>query len=517
MATALSLVTPVSVGQVEEEEYDCVVVVDQSPEKLASSLKESVKTYVELDKSVATGTEVALILCPNLPSKRLIYAPTGPLNRDYDDVRRFQDAAVKGVERALAAGCKAPLLVCPSHDRYPLAARVTLLGALSALYTPIEVREDVPAKAKKAEKLGVVLGDTKDVNIVRAIESARIVYRDIGGSDPERMAAPRVAEYVQNIFKGSAVKVEIISDLQKLSKEYPLLVAVNRAAHKVDRHTARVIWLEYVGEGTIDTTLMLVGKGITYDTGGADLKVNGHMAGMHRDKCGSAFVAGFFQLLALYKPKGLKVIGVMAMVRNSIGSESYVADEIITSRAGVRVRIGNTDAEGRMVMADPLCQMKEKSAGEINPLLFTIATLTGHVIRAFGPHYTGIMENGPAKGFGVAKKIQEAGENSGDPFEISHLRREDYATHKGQSEYEDVLQSLGGGSVNCNRGHQSPGAFLVMASGLDKHGNDSDKPIKYTHVDIAGSSGPFPGVPTGAPLVAMAHAYVLNRESGHHI
>jgi leucyl aminopeptidase len=330
------------------------------------------------------------------------------------------------------------------------------------------------------------------------------------------MAAPRVAEYVERIFKGTAVKVEVISDLQKLSKEYPLLVAVNRAAHQVDRHTARVIWLEYVGEGTIDTTLMLVGKGITYDTGGADLKVNGHMAGMHRDKCGSAFVAGFFQLLALYKPKGLKVIGAMAMVRNSIGSESYVSDEIITSRAGVRVRIGNTDAEGRMVMADPLCQMKEKSAGETNPLLFTIATLTGHVIRAFGPDYTGIMENGPAKNFGVAKKIQEAGEISGDPFEISHLRREDYATHKGQSEYEDVMQSVGGASVNNNRGHQSPGAFLVMASGLDKHGNDSDKPIRYTHVDIAGSSGPFPGVPTGAPIVAMAHAYVLNRESGHH-
>jgi len=516
---ALSWVPPVLAGDIEEKEYDCVVVVAQSAENMVSPLKESVKTYVELDKSVAAGTEVALIVCDRLPSKRLIYAPTGPLNRDYDDVRRFQEAAVKGVQRALAAGSKAPLLVCPSHDKFPLAARVTVLGALAALYTPIEVREAVAEKATKAVKLGVVsavTGDTKNIDIVRAIESARIVYRDIGGSDPERMAAPRVAEYVERIFKGTAVKVEVISDLQKLSKEYPLLVAVNRAAHQVDRHTARVIWLEYVGEGTIDTTLMLVGKGITYDTGGADLKVNGHMAGMHRDKCGSAFVAGFFQLLALYKPKGLKVIGAMAMVRNSIGSESYVSDEIITSRAGVRVRIGNTDAEGRMVMADPLCQMKEKSAGETNPLLFTIATLTGHVIRAFGPDYTGIMENGPAKNFGVAKKIQEAGEISGDPFEISHLRREDYATHKGQSEYEDVMQSVGGASVNNNRGHQSPGAFLVMASGLDKHGNDSDKPIRYTHVDIAGSSGPFPGVPTGAPIVAMAHAYVLNRESGHH-
>jgi leucyl aminopeptidase len=235
---------------------------------------------------------------------------------------------------------------------------------------------------------------------------------------------------------------------------------------------------------------------------------------MHRDKCGAACVAGFFQMLSVYKPKGLKVIGSMSMVRNSIGSECYVSDEIITSRAGVRIRIGNTDAEGRMVMADLLCLMKEKSAAEVNPLLFTIATLTGHVIRAFGPEYTGIMENGPAKQFGIAKKLQEAGDISGDPFEISTIRREDYVTHTGKSEYEDVLQAGGLPSTMSNRGHQAPGAFLIMASGLDKHGIDSEKPIRYSHVDIAGSSGPFPGVPTGAPLVAMAHAFVLNRESG---
>jgi len=196
-------------------------------------------------------------------------------------------------------------------------------------------------------------------------------------------------------------------------------------------------------------------------------------------------------------------------------TEAYVADELITSRAGVRVRIGNTDAEGRMVMADVLCHMKERSAGETNPLLFTIATLTGHVIRAFGPHYTAVMENGPAKKFGVGKLLQDAGESTGDPFEISHMRREDYAEHIGPSEYEDVVQAVGGASTQNNRGHQTPGAFLVLASGMDKHGNDSSTPIKYSHVDIAGSSGPFPGVPTGAPLVAMAHAFVLNRESAN--
>ena len=74
------------------------------------------------------------------------------------------------------------------------------------------------------------------------------------------------------------------------------------------------------------------------------------------------------------------------MVRNSVGSNAYVADEIITSRAGVRIRVGNTDAEGRMAMADVLAHMKEKALNEINPHLMTVATLTGHARMALGPY-----------------------------------------------------------------------------------------------------------------------------------
>lgn len=66
---------------------------------------------------------------------------------------------------------------------------------------------------------------------------------------------------------------------------------------------------------------------------------------MSRDKCGAADVAGIIKTVSLLKPKNVKVIGAMAMVRNSVGEECYVADEIITSRAGVRIRVGNTDAE----------------------------------------------------------------------------------------------------------------------------------------------------------------------------
>lgn len=108
------------------------------------------------------------------------------------------------------------------------------------------------------------------------------------------MAPPRVEEYVNKLFDG--LKVTVISDVNTLTKEYPLFAAVNRAANSVKRHQGRIIFLEYVPPQPAKKTLMLVGKGVTYDTGGADIKAGGIMAGMSRDKCGAAAVAGFMQV-----------------------------------------------------------------------------------------------------------------------------------------------------------------------------------------------------------------------------
>ncbi|XP_006007579.1 putative aminopeptidase W07G4.4 [Latimeria chalumnae] len=496
--------------------YDGIVLVTDSVGKLSDAL-ECLRAPLQEFKKVDAGTESQVVLIPvnDMPGGRVVFSPTGPLNRDYDDVRRFSDAAVVGVKRALEAGMKHPLLVHPPDDSFEEASLVTLLGALHALYVPLEIREAFPEKSLKVDTLGIWVRSKEEgkqlVFLAQALENGRIVYRDIGGSDPERMAAPKVAEYVENVFKNSPVFVKVISDLKTLEEDYPCLAAVNRCANGVTRHQARVIKLEYTGEGEVDQTLLLVGKGVTYDTGGADIKAGGIMAGMHRDKCGSAAVAGFFKILDFLRPKKIRVIGAMAMVRNSVGPDCYVADELITSRAQKRIRVGNTDAEGRMAMADVLCEMKEKALSEINPELFTIATLTGHAIRAMGPNYSIIIDNGPARKVQNAQKWQEAGEKVADPFEISTMRREDFEFHKGKSVYEEILQCNNQPSSATPRGHQSPSAFLVMAAGLDQHGIDSDKPLRYSHIDIAGSSGPFPGIPTGAPIVAMAAKYLFGR------
>uniref|UniRef100_H2Z4C3 Cytosol aminopeptidase domain-containing protein n=1 Tax=Ciona savignyi TaxID=51511 RepID=H2Z4C3_CIOSA len=124
------------------------------------------------------------------------------------------------------------------------------------------------------------------------------------------------------------------------------------------------------------------------------------------------------------------------------------------------------------------------------------------------------MDNGPAKQVNNSTMLQNKGNVLGDLCEISTIRREDYEFHTGKSEYEDVLQAGNKPSTQTPRGHQGPAAFLIMASGLDKHGVDSASPLKYTHIDMACAVPPFPGIPNAPVNTMLAGRYII--ENPHH-
>ncbi|XP_072767080.1 putative aminopeptidase W07G4.4 [Anoplolepis gracilipes] len=496
-------------------DYDGIILV--SGNAPGSNEPEPFKTvlYAATQIDAALGV-IGAVLPINLPAKRFIYSPTGPLNMDYHDVRSFAEAATKGIKRALQAGVKSPLLVLLPDDRFENVELVTLLGAFEALYVPLEVREINPDRRYKARQLGVwsPICPKKLQNIVTlglALESGRYVARDIGGADPERMTPLRVEEYLAELFCGSNITMQVISDQDTLLQEYPLFACVNRAASVISRHAGRIIFLTYEPPSCVLETIMLVGKGVTYDTGGADIKCQGVMAGMSRDKCGAAACAGFMQIVNLLEPPTVKVVAALCLVRNSIGENCYVADEVITAKSGARVRVGNTDAEGRMAMADALYHLKEMALCSVNPHLFTVATLTGHAVLSAGPGYSIAMDNAVARLSSNAEKLQASGETMGDPFEISRIRREDFCTHEGTMEGDDIRQALNQPSSKTPRGHQGPAAFLIKASGLDKHGIGSEKPLKYCHLDVAGSAGDLPSQPTGSPIIALAKAFLFDK------
>ncbi|MCB9834175.1 MAG: leucyl aminopeptidase family protein [Planctomycetes bacterium] len=501
--------------------YDAVLAVGPSKAlQRLRFLREPLEALGAVDASAGEGLH--FLAAPGLAGGRLVVSCTGPLDRDQDDVRRFADAGAAALRRARAAGSRRPLLVVtglPEDEaRFARAVEAAALGGLGAIWEPLEAREALgEGETEPIEELGLVGVDDDDLDLLRALEAGRRAARDIGGTEPERMAPPRMAEYCQELFADTPVTVEVVEDETILGRDYPLLAAVARASMAVARHRPRVVRLAYRPKGKVRETWLLAGKGLSYDTGGADLKVGGHMAGMSRDKGGGAAVIGFLKTVAILRPKGVAVIAEIGCVRNSIGAESYVTDEIIRSHAGVRVRIGNTDAEGRLVLADLLSHLREEALDAVEPRLFSVATLTGHAVLAAGP-YSIALDNRPALDLGVSRGLQDQGEIWGDPFEVSRLRREDWDFIAPKSRADDVLSCNNAPSSQTPRGHQFPMAFLARASGLADHGPDARLPLAYTHLDVAGSANEGSdwqhGRPTGAPIVALTAMLRDGRHGG---
>ncbi len=461
-----------------------------------------VRRAAALDAAIAATRSPHFVAAAEVPGGRLVVQALGALDRDVDDVRAIAEAAVQATLRAIDAGARRPAiaLAAPSGPRFARALDVAALAALGSQWQPLEAREAGRA-GRVAEAIGVIgLSEARAAELC-ARERGRALCRDITGTEPERMAPLRVATLCEEAFAGTAVKVTVERDVSR----HPLLAAVARASMNVARHRPCVVRLE-VGPVDAPVQLVLAGKGVTYDTGGADLKTNGHMAGMSRDKGGAGAVVGIVSAVAALKLPGVRVVGLLGMVRNSIGEESFVSDEIIASRAGVRVRIGNTDAEGRLILADLLAEgaeiLEEERAlsGAKVRLLASVATLTGHVYRALGP-YVGVLGNPAARADGMLPALAHEGELWGEPMEVERPRREDYAMVAGRGVTEDVVSCNRLASVDTARGHQFPFAFLELTAGLARRG------IPFAHLDIGGTAVMPPdwqfGRPTGSPILAM--------------
>lgn len=518
MATPQLTAAPDLDAALSGDAHDAVILIAPDLFGVPDALADPLRAAAEVDQRV--GYDLTVHAVPGLPGGRLVAAPTGPLDRDQDDVRRVGKAAAAGVARARDAGARRPLLVLgtlPTSEDMARAPEVAALGALAALWEPLEAREALgEAEVEPVEAVGLggvgLEGGRLDaaVRVASAVEAGRRLARDLGGTEPERMAPIRMASLCEEVLGAAGVEVEVVSDRATLDAEYPLLSAVARASYAVERHHPRVVRLRWRGAGEIRRTLLIAGKGVSYDTGGADLKTGGIMAGMSRDKGGAAAAAGFLLAAAKLAPEGVEVIAELGCVRNSIGPDSFVSDEIIPSHAGTRVRIGNTDAEGRLVMADLLSHLRVRAVDAPDPHLYTLATLTGHAGRAVG-NYSIAMDNGPARGY--AERLSDAGDAWGDPFSVSRLRPDDFDFVRPRTRADQVLSCNNAASSATPRGHQFPMAFLILAAGLAQHDRSSDAPLAYTHLDVGGSGvegGDWQhGRPSAAPVTAMAALELL--------
>ena len=211
---------------------------------------------------------------------------------------------------------------------------------------------------------------------------------------------------------GSSLKMSVVNDTELEKEGLHLLRAVGQAA----KDKARLVVIEYHGDPSSKSYTALVGKGITFDTGGLLIKGRGNMEGMHLDMSGSAAVLATMATLPSLKLKQ-NIVGVLALAENAISADAYKPLTILPSVAG-SVEIQDTDAEGRLALVDAMTYVQKKYPVTT---LIDLATLTGAAVVALGEHIAAIFSNSDA----LAQRVQSASTASGEkvwrmPIEEEH-------------------------------------------------------------------------------------------------
>lgn len=227
--------------------------------------------------------------------------------------------------------------------------------------------------------------------------------RDLANEPPNVLYPESYARRVAAKLKPLGVKVTVLDDKTLVKKGFGAMTAVGKASE----HLPRLVLLEYKGRGAGRAApVALVGKGITFDTGGYSIKPGEAMLGMHFDMAGSAAVAGAMMALASTKAP-VHAVAALALAENMISDEGYRPTDILTSLSGQTIEVTNTDAEGRLVLCDALWHVQQTYKPRA---IVDIATLTGAAMVALGEEYAALFSNDEA----LAGQLRAASKDTGD-------------------------------------------------------------------------------------------------------
>ena len=321
-------------------------------------------------------------------------------------------------------------------------------------------------------------GFDQGLGLVKGIEFAKE-----WGNRPANFATPTLlAGAARELAKLPGIKVEVLGpkEVAKLGMGSFMAVAQGTA------EPLRFIVLRYEGTVKAQAPIVLIGKGITFDTGGISIKPAAEMDEMKFDMCGAASVLGTFRALAELQP-ALNVVGLIPACENMPGERAIKPGDVVTSMSGQTIEILNTDAEGRLVLCDALTY-----AGRFKPrAVIDIATLTGACVIALGGVRSGLFSNDDA----LAHSLSEAGEAAMDP--CWRMPLDDEYAEGLKTNFADVANVAGraGGSVTA-------------AKFLQRFAAD----FSWAHLDIAGTAwkgGAAKGA-TGRPVPLLLE-YLLGQ------
>ncbi len=256
---------------------------------------------------------------------------------------------------------------------------------------------------KKPGKIPAQLIAPKNIDAAKLSASAQAIYliRDMVNTPAEDMNPNAIASIAVNLGKHHGGKVRVIEGDDLLHQNYPLIHAVGRAA----AFAPRLIDLNWGNPKHPE--LVLVGKGVCFDTGGLDIKSDSNMLIMKKDMGGAAHALGLAHMIMQSKLK-VRLRVLIAAVENSISGNAFRPLDVIPSRKGTTVEIGNTDAEGRLVMADCLWEGSQSAPD----LMIDFSTLTGAARTALGPELPALFSNNDE----LLVKAVHAGRDEEDPM-----------------------------------------------------------------------------------------------------
>lgn len=340
-----------------------------------------------------------------------------------------------------------------------------------------------PYKSGKKKELATLIWPEKaDKGEVKAMAAATFLVRDLVNTPPNDLGPKEIADAAQKAAKTSgkaAVKVIVGDEL--LKKNYPTIYAVGKGSPR----KPRLIDIRWGKEKNPRVTL--VGKGVAFDTGGLNLKPGNSMALMKKDMGGAAHVLGLAQMImAAELPVRLRVL--IPAVENSMDGNSFRPSDVIRTRKGISVEIGDTDAEGRLVLCDALAE----ACSEKPELLIDFATLTGAARVALGPDLPAVFCNDKK----TALALLDSAEKVQDPLWQLPLWQP----------YREMLNSK---VADINNVGGSFAGAITAALYLEKF---VDKEIPWVHIDTyAWNPSSKPGRPEGGEALGMRAVYELIR------
>jgi leucyl aminopeptidase len=418
------------------------------------------------------GQTLDLVAPAGVAAGRVILIGAGP--KAGFDLSGVETAAANAFNAAKMSGADTLTLLLPEASAQ--AAAQAALGVRLAAYRFDRYRTTEPADKKPSvTEVRIAAASADDAAAAYAPLSALadgvIFTRDLV-SEPANILYP--VEFARRVkaLEELGLEIEILGEAEMAELGMGSLLGVGQGSVR----ESQLVVIQWKGGGAAQP-VAFVGKGVCFDSGGISIKPAEGMEDMKWDMGGAGAVAGLMHVLASRKAK-VNAIGILGLVENMPDGNAQRPGDIVTSMSGQTIEVINTDAEGRLVLADALWYCQDRFKPQF---MVDLATLTGAIIIALGNDYAGLYSNNDA----LAEKLLAASKSSGDPLWRMPL----------PSAYEKQIESMAADVKNTGG---RPGGSITAALFLQKFVNG----LPWAHLDIASTAwkkpSTIPTIPDGA-------------------